>query len=139
MKVFGGCNEALEYIQKNSQSLGLRKVQRLPVSGAFHTKLMEPALKPFIKALRVLNIEEPNITVYSNYSTKTYNDDSRRSRHNLIKQIVSPVKWEQIMHSIYERPEDLPFPTTFDVGSKGTMRTLLKNVNAKATVNCYVY
>ncbi|XP_008203224.1 probable malonyl-CoA-acyl carrier protein transacylase, mitochondrial [Nasonia vitripennis] len=138
-KIFGGSNEALDYIQKNSLNLGLRKVQRLPVSGAFHTSLMEPALKSFIKALNKTPLEEPNVNVYSNFSTNMYNNNLKLMRKYLIKQIISPVKWEQILHKLYERPENTPFPRTFDMGSRGTMRTVLKMVNAKAAENCFVY
>lgn len=138
-KIFGGCNEALEYIQKNSQTLGLKKVQRLPVSGAFHTKLMEPALKSFTKALQKTPLGEPNVPVYSNFSTNTYTSSMKVNHKYLTKQIISPVKWEQIMHKMYERPDGTPFPRTFDVGSKGSMKTILKMINAKAEENCYVY
>ncbi|XP_058797413.1 probable malonyl-CoA-acyl carrier protein transacylase, mitochondrial [Phymastichus coffea] len=138
-KVFGGSDEALQYIQKNSQNLGLKKVQRLPVSGAFHTTLMQPALKSFIKALRKTPFVETNVPVYSNYSTNTYTRSMKVNHKYLIKQIVSPVKWEQIIHKIYERPQNIPFPRTFDMGSKGTMKTILKMINAKAEEKCYVY
>lgn len=138
-KIFGGSTEALEYIQKNSQILGLRKVQKLPVSGAFHTSLMEPALKSFIKALDKTPLDEPNTNVYSNYSTNMYNHNLKLMRKYLIKQIISPVKWEQILHKLYERPENTPFPRTFDMGSRGTMKTILKMTNMKAADACYVY
>ncbi|XP_014227491.1 probable malonyl-CoA-acyl carrier protein transacylase, mitochondrial [Trichogramma pretiosum] len=139
MKVIGGCNEALQYIEKNSRNLGLRKVSRLPVSGAFHTSLMEPALKSFVKALNNAPLSSPNTTVYSNFSGKVFSTNPSQMKKQIIKQIISPVKWEQIMQTMYSRPPGTEFPRTFDVGSKGMLKTILKNINAKAIDECHVY
>ena len=109
------------------------------MSGAFHTILMKPALKPFIKALDKISMTEPNALVYSNCTSDIYPNNEQIIRKYLIKQIFSPVKWEQIMHKIYKRPEGENFPRTFDMGSRGTMKTILKKVNAKADESCYIY
>lgn len=135
-KVIAGNEEALRYIEKNGESMGLRRMKRLPVSGAFHTELMEPALKPFMKALATVRIEEPRIEVYSNAKAQPYNS-TREIKKFLPKQMVTPVKWEQILHKIYERPPETAFPRTFDLGSEGTMKIILKNVNAKAWDHCF--
>ncbi|XP_014208990.1 probable malonyl-CoA-acyl carrier protein transacylase, mitochondrial [Copidosoma floridanum] len=138
-KVFGGCSEALQYIEKNCRGLGLRHLKRLPVTGAFHTPLMEGALKPFTKALMDTPLGEPSAYVYSNFSASTYTNNEKLNKKYLSRQIVSPVKWEQIMHKLYERPEGTQFPRSFDMGSKGTLKTILKNINAKAADSCYAY
>ncbi|XP_011497159.1 PREDICTED: probable malonyl-CoA-acyl carrier protein transacylase, mitochondrial [Ceratosolen solmsi marchali] len=138
-KIFGGCNEALNYIQKHSAELGLRRVQKLPVSGGFHTILMEPALKAFTQALDKVQLEFPNTSVYSNYNGNIYSFNQKLNRKYLIKQIISPVKWEQIIQKIFNRPIDLDFPRTFDIASHGTMKTILQMINAKAAQKCYVY
>lgn len=100
---------------------------------------MEPALKSFIRGLNETPLEEPNAYVYSNYSANTYSPSEKHNRKLLIKQLISPVRWEQIIHKIYERPEGTAYPRTFDLGSKGTMKTILKMTNAKAAESCYVY
>ncbi|CAB0041284.1 unnamed protein product [Trichogramma brassicae] len=119
--------------------LGLRRVSRLPVSGAFHTSLMEPALKSFVKALNNTPLNSPNTTVYSNFSGKVFSSNPKQMKKQIIKQIISPVKWEQIMHTMYSRPPGTEFPRTFDMGSKGMLKTILKNINAKAIDECHVY
>ena len=138
-KVFGGCKEALDYIEKNSRDLGLKNVHRLQVSGAFHTPLMEPAIKSFNKALSSIPIEEPNTKVYSNYCADPYTANEKINKKYLLRQMVCPVKWEQILHKLYERPVGTPFPRTFDMASNGTMKTILKMVNEKAIKSCYIY
>ncbi|XP_012273843.1 probable malonyl-CoA-acyl carrier protein transacylase, mitochondrial isoform X3 [Orussus abietinus] len=136
-KILAGNKEALDFIKLNGRHLGLRNLKNLSVSGAFHTSLMEPAVKPFIKALHNVPLQTPAVPVYSNVTGKCYGNAQHISKM-LPKQIVSPVKWEQIMHILYERPPGTPFPRTFDVGSGGTMKTILKLVNAKAWDNCYI-
>lgn len=136
-KVIAGHEEALKYLETNSEKLGLRHLRRLPVSGAFHTSLMEPASKPFMKALGAINLEEPRISVYSNVNSKPYHT-IRHIKKFLPKQIISPVKWEQIMHALYERPQGTHFPRTFDLGSGGSMKAILKKINAKAWDSCIV-
>lgn len=139
-KVFGGCDEALQYIIKNSSKLGLRKVQKLQVSGGFHTKLMEPALKSFSKALNNTPIGETNVDVYSNASASIYpNNNEKLFKKLLIKQIVSPVKWEQTLQKIYSRPEGTNFPRTFDMGSRGTMKTILRMVKMVKQKNYVIF
>ena len=52
--------------------------------------------------------------------------------------MVSPVRWEQCVQKLYSRPDGVPFPQTYDVGSEGRMKTVLKLINAKASNSCIV-
>lgn len=110
-------------------------MQRLNVSGAFHTNLMLPAVDPFAAALRKIDIKEPLIAVHSNIDGKRYHNAAKVSR-NLPKQICRPVKWEQTLHILYERPVGSNFPHTFECGPGSTLRSLLKTVNSKAHNTC---
>ncbi|KAL0100082.1 hypothetical protein PUN28_019504 [Cardiocondyla obscurior] len=136
-KILAGNTEALEYIEKNAEKYGIYKLSRLPVSGAFHTKLMEPALKSFGKILHTIQFDDFRCKVYSNCKGHEYSNKAL-IRNYLKKQIVSPVKWEQNMQMLYCRPEGTAYPRTFDVGSGGRMSTILKLINAKAQQHCTV-
>lgn len=136
-KILAGNKAALDYIEKHGPNMGLSRIQRLPVSGAFHTKLMAPALKRFSQTLNQTTLEQPRTTVYSNYTGNPYGHVTQIKRL-LCKQIVSPVKWEQCMQKLYNRSEKVGFPRTFDVGSNGRMKTILKLINAKAANSCIV-
>lgn len=136
-KIIAGNEEALKYVEKNAKNMGLYKLQRLPVSGAFHTPLMEPALKKFYEALSAIQLEQPRTTVYSNFTGRPY-PNVERIKKLLLKQIISPVKWEQSMQKIYSRSSSTQFPRSFDVGSSGRMKTILKLINAKAANSCIV-
>lgn len=130
-KVVAGNAEALNFLEKNAKQFKLRKVKRLPVSGAFHTNLMEPALAPFREALKITRIEKPLVNVHSNVDGRVYKTVDQILRQ-LPKQIVKPVKWEQLLHIIYERPQGERFPRTFEVCPGNQLTTILKQVNAKA-------
>lgn len=134
-KILAGNTQALEYIEKNGKKYGLSKLTRLPVSGAFHTKLMEPALKSFGKMLYTLQFDDFRCQVYSNCKGHPYHNTALIRKY-LTKQIVTSVKWEQTMQLLYNRPPGTSFPRTFDVGSGGRMSTILKLINAKAHDHC---
>ncbi|XP_050422255.1 probable malonyl-CoA-acyl carrier protein transacylase, mitochondrial [Adelges cooleyi] len=130
-KVVAGHLEALKYLEANLKEYNLRRMQRLDVSGAFHTELMRPAVEPFYRALRKMTISDPMIAVHSNIDGKRYNNASEVVR-KLPKQICAPVKWEQTLHILYERPVGSKFPDTYECGPGTTLRSLLKTVNSKA-------
>ncbi|EGI59325.1 PREDICTED: probable malonyl-CoA-acyl carrier protein transacylase, mitochondrial [Acromyrmex echinatior] len=134
-KILAGNIQALEYIEKNAKKYGLYKLTRLPVSGAFHTRLMEPALKSFNKMLHTLEFDDFRCHVYSNYKAHPYGNTALIKKY-LPKQIISSVKWEQCMQLMYNRPPGSAFPRTFDVGSGGRMSTILKLINSKAHEHC---
>jgi len=134
-KILAGDANSLNYIQNNAEKYGLSKLTKLPVSGAFHTKLMEPALKSFGKMLYSMDIDMPRCRVYSNYKGYQHSNKTLIKKY-LVKQIVSPVRWEQCMQYIYYRKPGMAYPRTFDVGSGGRMSTILKLINLKAHDHC---
>lgn len=73
-KVIAGSKEALHYIEQNLEKYGIRKMKKIPAYGAFHSSLMEPAVLPFIRALRATQIDDPIISVHSNIDGKNYYD-----------------------------------------------------------------
>ncbi|XP_013107006.1 probable malonyl-CoA-acyl carrier protein transacylase, mitochondrial [Stomoxys calcitrans] len=130
-KVLAGNIEALEFLEKNSKALKIRRMKRLPVSGAFHTPLMEAAVETFAKALKKITLEEPLIRVYSNVDGKPYKHVGHILKQ-LPKQIVRPVKWEQTLHEMYERQQGQDFPRTFECGPGKGLTQILEKVNGKA-------
>lgn len=130
-KIIGGSLEALKYVETNLKKYKLKRFKRLPVSGAFHTKYMTPAVEIFRNALKKIRIEDPLVPVYSNVDGKRYQSASHILKQ-LPKQIVKPVKWEQTLHILYERGKDEHFPKTYECGPGKGLTLILKQVNAKA-------
>ncbi|XP_008313788.1 malonyl-CoA-acyl carrier protein transacylase, mitochondrial [Cynoglossus semilaevis] len=129
-RVIAGHKEALEFIQQNSRKLFMR-TKLLPVSGAFHTELMAPAVEPFRDVLKKVEVRRPEISVHSNIDGKRYMNTSHMCRQ-LVKQLVSPVKWEQSLHEIYERAQGEKFPETYEVGPGKQLGVTLQKCNLKA-------
>lgn len=130
-KVISGNDEALRYIRMNLKTYNLDKMKPIPAYGAFHSALMESAVQPFADALKKIEIEEPIISVYSNTTAKRYESPTHILKQ-LPTQIVRPVKWEQTMHVLYELKINDKFPETFICGPGTALKTILKQVNAKA-------
>lgn len=130
-KVVAGNIDALKYLEGNYKKFKLKRIKKLPVSGAFHTKLMESAVQPFKQALKKIQIETPLVNVHSNVDGKRYRD-AKHILHQLPNQITKPVKWEQILHILYERKQDDYFPRTYEMAPGRGLATILKQVNAKA-------
>ncbi|CAH1996953.1 unnamed protein product [Acanthoscelides obtectus] len=73
-KVVAGSESALDFLERNYKEFNIRRVIRLPVSGAFHSEIMRPAMETFRKALNKTQINDPAVSVYSNVDGKKYRD-----------------------------------------------------------------
>ncbi|MDO8502996.1 MAG: ACP S-malonyltransferase [Gemmatimonadaceae bacterium] len=71
---------------------GARRAVRLPVSGAFHSPLMEPAVAGFSEAVAATEFGEPAFPVYSNV-TEEPSSSAADARDLLVRQLTSPVRW----------------------------------------------
>ena len=93
--VLSGASAALDEAEA---ALSERKVRakRLPVAGAFHSPLMEPAVAPFRELVSELEIGEPSVPVYSCVTAEPFDDIPAR----LVEAITSPVRWLDVMHSL---------------------------------------
>ncbi|KAB0386593.1 malonyl-CoA-acyl carrier protein transacylase, mitochondrial isoform X1 [Muntiacus reevesi] len=130
-RVISGHLEALQFLQKNSSKYHFRRTKMLPVSGGFHTSLMEPAVEPLAQVLKAIDVKKPLVSVHSNVDGNKYMH-ARHIQKLLLQQLVSPVKWEQTMHAIYERRKGTAFPQTFEVGPGKQLGTILKSCNLQA-------
>lgn len=92
---------------------------------------MEPALEPLAQVLKAIDVKKPLVSVHSNVNGSRYMHPEH-IRKLLVRQVVSPVKWEQTMHAVYERKKGTEFPRTFEVGPGKQLGTILKSCNLQA-------
>lgn len=85
-----GVNLACEKLK----AAGAKRAVVLPVGGAFHSPLMEPARKELEKALMTTSFSNPVCPVYQNVPAAAINDPAE-IRNNLIAQLTAPVRWSQ--------------------------------------------
>lgn len=136
-RVIAGHQKALDFLQQNSRNFQFIRTKPLPVSGAFHTELMQSAAEPLRDVLRQVEVRRPEINVYSNVDGKRYMNESH-VRRQLVKQLTSPVKWEQTLHEMYERTQGKRFPHTYEAGPGKQLGATLQKCNRKAYAN-YVH
>ena len=89
-------------IQKACELLakkGARRALILPVGGAFHSPMMEPAREELAAAIEATNFNEPSCSVYQNVPAKAVNN-AAEIKENLMKQLTAPVKWTQSVQSM---------------------------------------
>jgi len=123
--------QALEFIDKNRYEFGIKKVDHLPVPGAFHSRLMHSTVSTITRAVAAADLREPIIPVHCNVTSHRYhNVDSIRQQ--LVNQLWKPVQWEQTMHVLYGRHVGTDFPLTFEVGPGRQLGFILQQINAKA-------
>lgn len=135
IKIIGGHQTALNFIETNKANFGIKRCKRLAVSGAFHTTLMRETHKILVRELDKIKINEPRIKVYSNIDGKPYTD-ANQVRLKLAQHIWKPVMWEQTMHAIYDKPENIDL-VTFECGPQNQLITLLGMTNKKARLQAY--
>jgi [acyl-carrier-protein] S-malonyltransferase len=91
-----GVNAACEALK----SAGAKRALLLPVGGAFHSPLMEPARKELEDAIANTPFNTPVCPVYQNVSASAVNHPDE-IRKNLIAQLTAPVKWTQSVGQMY--------------------------------------
>jgi [acyl-carrier-protein] S-malonyltransferase len=101
----------------------------LAVAGAFHTSLMKPADERLAEALASVALAKPRIPVISNVDAQAH-DDPETIRKNLVRQVVSPVRWEDSMRSMLSQGVS----QFFEIGPGKVLRGLLKRIDRK--VDC---
>lgn len=85
-----------------AKSRGFRRVMPLTVAGAYHSRLMEPARAGFAAFLATVEFRRPRLTVISNTTAQPV-EEPAAIREALIKQVVSPVRWEECMREAVAR------------------------------------
>jgi [acyl-carrier-protein] S-malonyltransferase len=94
--VLSGVHEALVEAAGAAPLLGLRAIE-LPVTGAFHSPLMQPAVPEFAAALEQLEIRRPRVPVLSAVTTQPF-DDVRRG---LVEALTNAVRWRETMLELH--------------------------------------
>lgn len=93
---------AIEAVKKACEVLtekGARRALLLPVGGAFHSPLMEPAREELAAAIEATSFNEPKCPVYQNVAAKAITD-AATIKKNLIAQLTGPVKWTQCIQAM---------------------------------------
>jgi [acyl-carrier-protein] S-malonyltransferase len=89
--VLSGTAESIDRAETLVKEAGAKRAIRLPVAGAFHSPLMQPAADKMDAFLADMALAEPRIPVLSNVTADVH--DSAAIRSNMVRQITSSVQW----------------------------------------------
>jgi [acyl-carrier-protein] S-malonyltransferase len=119
---FAGIDQAIEKLTE----AGAKRALKLPVGGAFHSPLMEPARQELAEAINNTNFMAPKCPVYQNV-TASATTDPNLIKENLIAQLTAPVKWTQIVKNMIADGAD----SFTEVGPGTALQGMIKKVDRK--------
>ena len=90
--VISGDVEAVNNACEKAKAAGARRALILPVSGAFHSPLMQPAKEELTAAIEAVEVKQPRCPIYQNVDAKPHTDPAE-IKANLISQLTSSVRW----------------------------------------------
>ena len=127
--VISGEVEAINLACERLKEAGARRALVLPVGGAFHSPLMEPAKEELATAIENTHFNKPVCPIYQNVSATAITDPIDIKK-NLISQLTAPVKWTQ---SVQQMVRD--GATAFiEVGPGKVLQGLVKKIHPEAEV-----
>ena len=124
--VISGSNEGIDIACEKLTEAGARRAIKLPVGGAFHSPLMEPARAELEQAIDETNFAKGVCPIYQNV-TATAITNPEEIKENLKKQLTAPVLWTQTMQQMIA--DGLTSVT--EVGPGKVLQGLFKKVDHK--------
>ena len=97
--VISGSTSSVQKACEKLSEAGARRALVLPVGGAFHSPLMEPAREELAAAIENTSFQKPICPVYQNVTASAITDPSEIKK-NLVSQLTAPVRWTQTMHQM---------------------------------------
>lgn len=127
--VISGSNKGIEIACEKMKEAGAKRALPLPVGGAFHSPLMEPAREELAQAIKDTNFKEPKCPVYQNVNAQGSIDiDAIKS--NLISQLTAPVMWTQSVHQMVQDGATI----FIESGPGKVLQGLVKKINRESEV-----
>tara|TARA_R110002110_G_scaffold386397_3_gene598061 strand:+ start:411 stop:1304 length:894 start_codon:yes stop_codon:yes gene_type:complete len=129
--VISGEVEAINKACETLKEEGARRALVLPVGGAFHSPLMEPAREELAAAIESTSFSKPNCPIYQNVTANAVIDEAA-IKANLISQLTAPVRWTQTIQQMIADGATL----FTEVGPGKVLQGLVKKINrASETVS----
>lgn len=122
--VISGSVSAVELACEKLKEKGARRAMVLPVGGAFHSPLMEPAREELASAIENTIFNSPTCPVYQNVNASAVSDPEEIKK-NLVLQLTGAVRWTQIMENMLRDGAN----QVIEVGPGRVLQGLFKKVN----------
>lgn len=125
--VISGAVAAVNIACEKLKEAGARRALLLPVGGAFHSPLMEPAREELAAAIEATKFGIPSCPIYQNVPTTAVRDENQ-IKSNLIAQLTAPVKWTQSVQNMINDGASL----FTEVGPGKVLQGLVKKIDRTA-------
>lgn len=127
--VISGEKAAVDAACVKAKEAGARRALPLPVGGAFHSPLMEPAREELERAIAEAPFATPSCPIYQNVDAQPHTDPEQ-IKQNLIAQLTAPVRWTQIVRQmVADGVEQIT-----ELGPGTVLQGLVKKVSADLSV-----
>jgi len=121
--VISGTREAVALACEGMKAAGAKRALPLPVGGAFHSPLMEPAREELAAAIEATDFSSPTCPIYQNVSAAPETDPAT-IKANLLLQLTSPVRWTQSVKAMLADGAD----HFIEVGPGNVLQGLVKRI-----------
>ena len=128
--VLSGADAALGEAETRLGEARIR-AKRLPVAGAFHSPLMEPAVEPFREIVEATDVRQPRVPVLSCVTAEPFDN----VRERLIEAITRPVRWLEVMQGLEQRGASRFVETGPGKVLTGLVRKSLGDADAEAPLS----
>ncbi|WP_027387594.1 ACP S-malonyltransferase [Chryseobacterium gregarium] len=127
--VISGETSAVEEACVKMKEAGAKRALLLPVNGAFHSPLMQPAQERLAAAIEQTKFRKATIPIYQNITTTSVSDPDEIKK-NLIAQLTGPVKWTQSVQNMIKDAAD----NFVEVGPGKTLQGLIKKIDSSVDI-----
>ena len=136
--VISGEIEAIDAACVAMKEAGARRALRLPVGGAFHSPLMQPAAEDLQAAILKTEFNKPFCPIYQNVSAQA-ETDPETIRKNLLAQLTAPVRWTQSVQNMIADSKKLTANSQepiafFEFGPGDVLKGLIRKINPDVQV-----
>ena len=127
--VISGTVSGVEQACQMLKAAGAKRTLRLPVGGAFHSPLMQPAAEELREAILRTNFHTPQCPVYQNVSARAETDKDI-IKQQLLQQLTSPVHWTQsVQQMIADGATEF-----YEFGPGDVLKGLIRKIDARVSV-----
>jgi [acyl-carrier-protein] S-malonyltransferase len=132
--VISGEVDAINRACDAMKEAGAKRALVLPVGGAFHSPMMEPAREELAAAIENTTFSKPNCPIYQNVTAKAVTDETE-IKANLISQLTAPVRWTQSVQQMITDGATL----FTEVGPGNVLQGLVKKIDRTAETASATY
>lgn len=130
--VISGARSAVEAAMTLAREHGIRRVVALPVSGPFHSPLMQPAAEVMAQALTDVLLSEFNMPLIANVTALPVSDKNR-VKSLLVEQVTGAVRWEESMATLAK----LGVVEAFEIGAGNVLSGLMRRAEKTIAMKQY--